>query len=58
MVKIQKNHPYIIYAESRETLGAANGALATAPHQVVHYEQVKPFPDPINVSKTPIFLIF
>lgn len=51
LVKIKKNMPYIIYAESRDTLGAAYGALITAPHQVVNYKQIQPFPEPINVSR-------
>jgi len=51
LVKIKKNMPYIIYAESRDTLGVAYGALITAPHQVVNYKQIQPFPEPINVSR-------
>lgn len=46
LVKITKNHPYIIYAESIDSLGAALGALLTQPHQVVDYKAVKPFPRP------------
>lgn len=51
LVKIQKNTPYVIYAESRDTLGAAFGALTTEPHQLVDYKQIKPFPEPMNVSR-------
>jgi len=51
LVEIKKNRPYIIYAESRDTLGAAFGALITAPHQIVHYKQIQPFPEPINVAR-------
>lgn len=51
LVQIQKNRPYIIYAESRDTLGAAFGALTTVPHQIIHYKKIKPFPEPINVSR-------
>jgi CopA family copper-resistance protein len=51
LVKIQKNDPYIIYAESRDTVGAAYGALITAPHQFVNYKQVTPFPEPLPVTR-------
>ncbi|OGT47973.1 MAG: copper oxidase [Gammaproteobacteria bacterium RIFCSPHIGHO2_12_FULL_41_20] len=51
LVKIQKNTPYIIYAESIDTLGAAYGALVTAPSQWVNYQQVTPFPEPKPVMR-------
>jgi CopA family copper-resistance protein len=51
LVKIQKNDPYIIYAESIDTLGAAYGALVTSPHQFVNYQQVTPFPEPLPVMR-------
>ncbi len=51
LVKIQQQSPSIIYAESIETLGAAYGALITAPHQTVNYSAVKPFPEPLPVSR-------
>lgn len=51
LVKIQKNKPYIIYAESRDTLGAAYGALTTKPQQIIPYKDIKPFPEPMNVSR-------
>lgn len=51
LVNIGKNKPYIIYAGSRDTLGAAYGALKTDPAQKVNYEQVKPFPEPIPVTR-------
>jgi CopA family copper-resistance protein len=51
LVKIQKNHPYIIYAESIDTLGAAYGALVTQPHQSVNYQNVTPFPEPLPVMR-------
>lgn len=57
LVKIKKNMPYIIYAESRDTLGAAYGALITAPHQVVNYKRVQPFPEPINISREMMSMI-
>jgi len=50
LVKIQKNSPYIIYAESADTLGAAYGALLTKPEQIVNYQQIAPFPIPEPVS--------
>ncbi len=51
LVKIEKNKPYIIYAGSKDTVGAAYGALKTAPNQTVNYAQVKPFPEPIPVTQ-------
>ena len=51
LVKIQKNEPYIIYAESMDTVGAAYGALTTNPHQFVNYKQVTPFPEPLPVTR-------
>lgn len=51
LVKIQKNRPYIIYAESIDTLGKAYGALITKPNQVDNYKQVKPFPEPSPVTR-------
>ena len=51
LVKIKKKKPYIIYAESRDTLGAAFGALTTSPHQFVNYKAVKPFPEPQTASR-------
>lgn len=46
LVKIEKNNPYVIYAESSDSLGAAYGALITHPHQKVDYQSVMPFPTP------------
>lgn len=46
LVKIQKNQPYIIYAESTDTSGAAYGALITETNQHVNYVAVQPFPIP------------
>ena len=51
LVKIQKNAPYIIYAESDDTLGRAVGALMTQPCQTVDYNQVTPFPEPLPVTR-------
>lgn len=51
LVKIQKNSPYIIYAESIDTLGAAVGALVTDSNQPVNYKQVTPFTEPESVTK-------
>lgn len=46
LVKIEKDEPYIIYAESADSLGAAYGALITKPQQHINYEKVEPFPEP------------
>lgn len=51
LVRINKDAPYIIYAESRNTLGAAYGALITAPNQTVNYSQVAKFPEPPPVTR-------
>lgn len=51
LVKIQKNKPYIIYAESIDTVGAAYGALVTSAHQFVNYKGVSPFPEPLPVTR-------
>lgn len=51
LVKIQKSSPYIIYAESRDTVGAALGALLSKTGQTVNYRQVSPFPEPLPVSR-------
>ena len=52
LLKITQNQPYIIYAESADTLGAAYGALITSPNQKVDYADVKPFaiPQPTMMS--------
>jgi CopA family copper-resistance protein len=52
LVKIKKNSPYIIYAESMDTVGAAYGALVTSPDQAINYKGVKPFPEPLPVTRT------
>lgn len=52
LVRITKNHPYRIYAESFTTVGAAVGALVTAPNQQVNFADVKPFPEPLPVTRT------
>jgi FtsP/CotA-like multicopper oxidase with cupredoxin domain len=51
VIKILKNKPYIIYAQSADTLGAAYGALITKPQQSVNYQSVKPFPEPKPVTQ-------
>jgi CopA family copper-resistance protein len=51
LVKIQKNKPYIIYAESLDTRGKAYGALVTDLRQPIPYQAVEPFPEPKPVSR-------
>lgn len=51
LVKIKKNDPYIIYAESIDTVGAAYGALITTPNFSVNYNSVVPFPEPLPVTR-------
>ncbi|MBX9785738.1 MAG: multicopper oxidase domain-containing protein [Alphaproteobacteria bacterium] len=52
LVKIENDNPYIIYAESSDTLGAAYGALLTYPNQEVDYRTVEPFstPEPVMMG--------
>jgi CopA family copper-resistance protein len=50
LIKITQDLPYVIYAESADTLGAAIGALVTAPDQVVNTKNIKPFPEPAPMS--------
>jgi CopA family copper-resistance protein len=52
LVKIEKNEPYIIYAESIDTLGKVYGALVTAPNQTINYDKIIPFPEPKPVTST------
>lgn len=51
LVNIQKDKPYIIYAESRNTLGAALGSLLTIPNQFVDFQHVAKFPEPLPVTR-------
>lgn len=51
LVKITQPHPYIIYAESLDTRGAAIGALITTPDQNVDYTHITPFPEPLPVTR-------
>ena len=46
LVKITQNRPYVIYAESIDSLGTAIGVLKTSPDQKVNYQTIKPFPLP------------
>ena len=50
LVKIQKEAPYIIYAESSNTAGATYGALITHPQKQINFQEVTPFPEPPPVS--------
>ena len=57
LVKIEKNQPHIIYAESIDTVGAAYGALVTTANQKVNYKQVKPFPEPLPVTREMMYMM-
>lgn len=50
LVKIEEDRPYIIYAESADTLGAAYGALVTDVTRNIDYH-VQPFPIPEPVTR-------
>ena len=51
LVKINKEAPYIIYAESLDTVGAVYGALKTHPQQSINYNSVASFPEPQPVPR-------
>lgn len=51
LVRIRKKIPYIIYAESRNTLGAAYGALVTSPCQYINFQQIVSFSEPLPVTR-------
>ena len=51
LVRIEKNQPYIIYAESADTLGKIYGALLPDTIDPVPFEKVKPFPKPLPVTR-------
>jgi CopA family copper-resistance protein len=51
LARIEKSKPYIIYAESIDTSGAALGALFTAPNQRVDYKKIDPFLEPLPVTR-------
>ncbi len=51
LVNIQKNEPYIIYAESFDTVGAVYGALTTSNNQPILYNKILPFPKPLPATR-------
>ena len=51
LVNIEKNKPYIIYAESIDTRGVAVGALVTELSEKINYQSVPPFPEPLPVTR-------
>lgn len=51
LVRINQDKPYIIYAESSDTLGAACGALVTNSCQIVDFTKVIPFPEPLPPTR-------
>ncbi|KTD19217.1 multicopper oxidase domain-containing protein [Legionella jordanis] len=51
LVKVKDHRPYIIYAESIDTIGKAMGALTTKPKQFVNYQDIIPFPEPKPVTR-------
>lgn len=51
LVKIEKNKPYIIYAESLDTRGVAIGALITHPNQKIDCQYILPFDEPKPVTR-------
>lgn len=46
LVKITSACPYLIYAESSDQLGAAEGGLVVNPNQMLNFSHVIPFPEP------------
>ncbi|OGT39665.1 MAG: copper oxidase [Gammaproteobacteria bacterium RIFCSPHIGHO2_12_FULL_36_30] len=53
LVKIKKSHPYYIYAESNDTVGAAVGVLLTKAHQSFNVNSITPFPKPKPTMQMP-----
>jgi len=51
IVKINQDKPYIIYAESSDTVGVALGVLTTHPNQSIHLNAIQPFPEPKPVTR-------
>ncbi|WP_131782703.1 multicopper oxidase domain-containing protein [Legionella gresilensis] len=51
LVRVQKHSPYLIYAESIDTIGAAIGALITSPNQPLNFTQITRFPEPLPVTR-------
>lgn len=51
LVKIEQEQPYIIYAESNDSLGRAYGALLTNHKQRVNYSSVVKFPPPLPTTR-------
>lgn len=51
LVKIKNASPYIIYAESKDTVGAAYGALVSNSQPTVNFQQIKAFPEPLPVTR-------
>ena len=46
LLTIKKPKPYIIYAESSDTVGSAVAALVTSKKQHINFKSIKPFPLP------------
>lgn len=51
LVKIEKDQPYIIYAESTDKSGSAYGVLRTHPNQIIDVKNITPFPEPLPVTQ-------
>lgn len=51
LVTINKDKPYIIYAESIDTRGVAVAGLITNPDQQIDYCAIPPFPEPKPVTR-------
>lgn len=51
LVNITNHIPYIIYAESNDTLGKAYGALVTDPNTIIDYQKLPAFPEPLPVTR-------
>lgn len=50
LIKINDEEPYIIYAESTDTVGAAYGALVSSSQEPVNYQSIIPFDEPLPVT--------
>lgn len=51
LVKIKHNKPYVIYAESIDTVGSVIGVLKTSLYHQVDYQLMEPFSEPPPVTR-------
>lgn len=52
LVTIENEQPYLIYAESIDTLGSVVGALITSEGQTINDSSISRFPEPLPVTRS------